>query len=172
MDEVQLGGEERGGERHGDRAPTAADRARTQAKAAILLAEGNSHAAAGRFDDAMASMASALAIDPSNLDILDALDECRALQRETERPRETETPRVADTQTRAEAEPTPRAAGGEQAARWEQEGYSGKTGAATETTPAPSPRSEPPLFMREGADSAYRGHWMGGCAWEEDGHVR
>ena len=40
------------------------------------------------------------------------------------------------------------AAGGEQAARWEQEGYSGKTGAATETTPAPSPRSEPPLFMR------------------------
>jgi hypothetical protein len=155
MDEVQLGGA--GGEEqpgHGRQA-TAADRARTQTKASILLAEGNAHAAAGRFDDAMASMASALAIDPTNLDILDALDECRAMQAASAAtPEPPVTPKPGDNgaaDADAAAEQTPRAKGREQAARWQEEGYVGAGGAATDTTPAPSPRSEPPLFMREGA---------------------
>ncbi len=172
MDEVPLGdagGEEQPGH---SRQATAADRARTQTKASILLAEGNAHAAAGRFDDAMASMASALAIDPTNLDILDALDECRAMQAAAAaRPQPPVTPETgvgSAADADAPAEQTPRAKGREQAARWQQEGYVGKGGAATDTTPAPSPRSEPPLFMREGAGGMPSNSTQGATATEPE----
>lgn len=86
MDTVDLGDSEAaGGAEAPDAAPakrasTAADRASARANCSILLAEANMHAAAGRFDDAVASLATALALDPSNVDVLDALDECRSLQ--------------------------------------------------------------------------------------------
>lgn len=155
MDDVDLG-REGPEEQQGRRPSTAADRATKQAKASILLAEGNAHAAAGRFDEAMASMASALAMDPTNLDILDALDECRALQAAADAPQPQ--PQMEAPEAAVE-EPSPRTKGREQAARWQQEGYIGAGGETTGRSPAAktdantaaSPRSEPPLFMREAA---------------------
>ena len=144
MDDVDLGGSGRA---------AAEEPQTTEAKASSLLAEGNAHAAAGRFDAAMASLASALAVDPTNLAVLDALDECRAMKAAANAP---PPPEPAPPEPSDEpADQSPRTKGRESAARWEQEGYIGTGGgAATDTTPAPTPRSEPPLFMREPAGGA------------------